>query len=106
MIDARAVVDSRSHIDEGVHIGPFSVIGPEVQVGRGTEIGSHVVIKGPTENGHGFSYGFALMPFATRQKTVPPGTRIFLEGKLFHQPLITFETIDAGTVKNIFQKQN
>ncbi|MCB0658678.1 MAG: DUF2807 domain-containing protein [Saprospiraceae bacterium] len=64
------------------------------------------VIKGPTENGHGFSYGFALMPFATRQKTVPPGTRIFLEGKLFHQPLITFETIDAGTVKNIFQKQN
>jgi UDP-N-acetylglucosamine acyltransferase len=34
-------------------IGPFSIVGPDVTIGSGTEIGPHVVIKGPSRIGIG-----------------------------------------------------
>lgn len=47
MIDSKAVVDVNAELAEDVAVGPFSVIGPNVQIDSGTEIGPHVVIKGP-----------------------------------------------------------
>ena len=34
-----------------MEVGPFAVIGAGVQIGKGTEIGPHVVIRGPCRIG-------------------------------------------------------
>ena len=60
------------------------------------------LIKGPTENGRGFSYGFPMMPFATRSETIPVGTKIFPESGLHLKPLLIVKAEDAGTVIDIF----
>lgn len=51
MIDPRAVVHINAELAENVCVGPFSIIGADVQIDSGTEIGPHVVIKGPTTIG-------------------------------------------------------
>ncbi len=48
MIDPRAVVHINADLADNVKVGPFSIIGADVQIDSGTEIGPHVVIKGPT----------------------------------------------------------
>ena len=51
MIDPRAIVHLNAELADDVKVGPFSIIGAEVQIDSGTEIGPHVVIKGPTAIG-------------------------------------------------------
>lgn len=51
MIDPRAIVDPGARLAADVSVGAFSIIGPGVEIDSGTQIGSHVVIKGPTRIG-------------------------------------------------------
>jgi UDP-N-acetylglucosamine acyltransferase len=51
MIDPRAIVHINADLADDVKVGPFSIIGADVQIDSGTEIGPHVVIKGPTTIG-------------------------------------------------------
>jgi UDP-N-acetylglucosamine acyltransferase len=61
VIDERAVIDPSAELDEGVKVGAFTVIGPKVRIAAGSEIGCHVVIKGPTDIGR----DNRVYPFAT-----------------------------------------
>jgi len=51
MIDPKAVIHINAELADNVRVGPFSIIGADVQIDAGTEIGPHVVIKGPTTIG-------------------------------------------------------
>ncbi|MEM7467019.1 MAG: acyl-ACP--UDP-N-acetylglucosamine O-acyltransferase [Pseudomonadota bacterium] len=51
MIHPSAIVDTNAEIAQDVLIGPFSVIGTGVKIEAGAEIGSHVIVKGPTSIG-------------------------------------------------------
>ena len=51
MIHPTAEVDSKAELASDVTVGAFSIIGPQVRIAEGCQIGSHVVIKGPTEIG-------------------------------------------------------
>jgi len=53
LIHATAIVDSSAKIASDVNVGPYSVIGEQVEIDSGCEIGSHVVINGPTKIGRG-----------------------------------------------------
>ena len=53
MIQPTAIVSSRAEIDPSVNVGPYSVIGDDVILKEGVEVGSHVVIEGPTIIGNG-----------------------------------------------------
>ena len=65
----------------------------------------HFVIKGPNERGREFSYGFPMMPMATRSKKVPIGTMIFLQNnEISNKKLITITAADDGKVVNLFAK--
>jgi len=60
MIHPTAIVSSRAEIDPSVNVGPYAVIGDDVILKEGVEVGSHVVIEGPTIIGN----GTRLFPFA------------------------------------------
>lgn len=61
------------------------------------------VIAGPNGAGKNFSYGFPLMPFATRAKKVPVGTSIYLEtAGIRGKKLITISAEDEGKTLNLF----
>ena len=47
LIDETARIGSKAIIGKNVSIGPWTIVGPDVVVGEGSEIGSHVVMKGP-----------------------------------------------------------
>ena len=65
----------------------------------------HFIIKGPTERGRNFSYGFPMLPLATRSKKVPVGTKIFLQKSgITKKKLITITADDEGKVVNLFTK--
>ncbi|MCX4188603.1 acyl-ACP--UDP-N-acetylglucosamine O-acyltransferase [Methylophaga sp. OBS4] len=51
MIHPTAIIDASAVIADDVSIGPFTIIGADVEIDAGCEIGSHVVIKGPTKIG-------------------------------------------------------
>lgn len=51
MIHPTALIDPDAECGENVSIGAYSVIGAQVKIGDGCTIGSHVVLKGPTEIG-------------------------------------------------------
>jgi UDP-N-acetylglucosamine acyltransferase len=51
MIHPTAVIDKRAELHEDVDIGPYTIIDADVRIDRGCHIGSHVVIRGPTEIG-------------------------------------------------------
>jgi UDP-N-acetylglucosamine acyltransferase len=51
LIHSTALVDPKAECAEDVEIGAYSIVGPNVKIARGCTIGSHVVIKGPTEIG-------------------------------------------------------
>jgi UDP-N-acetylglucosamine acyltransferase len=51
MIHPQAIVDPAAELHASVEVGPFTTIGPDVKIAAGSVIGSHVVIKGPTEIG-------------------------------------------------------
>lgn len=65
----------------------------------------HFVIRGPNESGSEFSYGFPMMPLATRDKKVPVGTKIFLQKNgMGNKKLITITADDEGKVVNLFDE--
>lgn len=74
----------------------------EVEVRNNSIKRQNFFIEGPNENGRDFSYGFSLMPFAKRSKTVPVGTRIFSDSGIRHRPLITIEADDDGASLDLF----
>ena len=51
MIHKSAIVHKSAKLDTTVNVGPFAVIGPEVEINSGSNIGSHVVLEGPTTIG-------------------------------------------------------
>lgn len=51
MIHQTAIIDRNARIAEDAVIGPYTVIEADVEIASGTEVGSHVVIKGPTTIG-------------------------------------------------------
>ncbi len=51
MIHATAIIDPHARIASGVSIGPWCDIGAEVEIAEGTELGPHVVVRGPTRIG-------------------------------------------------------
>ncbi|MAZ45254.1 MAG: acyl-[acyl-carrier-protein]--UDP-N-acetylglucosamine O-acyltransferase [Gammaproteobacteria bacterium] len=51
MLDSRAIIDSSAELGKNVSVGPWSTIGPGVVVGDDCHIGSHVILKGPTQIG-------------------------------------------------------
>lgn len=77
----------------------------ELKVKNNSVTRKHFIIKGPTSNGKSFSYGFPMMPFATRVKKVPVGTKIFLQKSgLLNKKLITITASDEGKVIDLFSK--
>ncbi|MFT6810218.1 MAG: hypothetical protein ACJA01_003461 [Saprospiraceae bacterium] len=65
----------------------------------------HFIIKGLTERGRNLSYGFPMLPLATRSKKVPVGTKMFLQNSgITKKKLITFTADDEGKVVNLFTK--
>jgi UDP-N-acetylglucosamine acyltransferase len=50
-IHPSAIIHPEAEVEECVSIGPYSVIGANVRIATGTQIGSHVVIEGPTTIG-------------------------------------------------------
>ena len=61
MIHPTAQVDAAAELASDVSVGAFSIIGPQVKIASGCRIGSHVVIKGPTEIGKNTS----IFPFCS-----------------------------------------
>jgi len=51
LIHPTAIIDPDADLHPEVDVGPYTLIGAEVSIGRGCRIGSHVVIKGPTQIG-------------------------------------------------------
>ncbi len=51
MIHSTAIIDPAAELAEDVSIGAYSIIEAGVEIDSGTEIGPHVVIKGPTRIG-------------------------------------------------------
>lgn len=51
MIDPKAIVHPDAVIASDVTIGPWTRVGANVEIGVGSWIGSHVVLKGPTQIG-------------------------------------------------------
>ena len=65
----------------------------------------HFVIKGPTDSGRNFSYGFPMMPLATREKKLPVGTKIYLQkNSIAKKQLVIITANDEGKVVNLFSK--
>ena len=50
-IHPSAIIDPKAELDSSVEVGAYSIIGAGVKVNAGTHIGSHVVLKGPTNIG-------------------------------------------------------
>lgn len=67
MIHPQAIVDPAAELHASVEVGPFTTIGPDVKIAAGSVIGSHVVIKGPTEIGANNK----IFQFASVVKTPP-----------------------------------
>lgn len=62
------------------------------------------IIKGPKSNGKEFSYGFPMMPFSTRAKKVPAGTKIFLQKDGINgKELITITADNTGQTVDLFR---
>jgi len=77
----------------------------ELKVKNNSVTRKHFIIKGPSSNGKSFSYGFPMMPFATRVKKVPVGTKIFLQKSgILNKRLITITASDEGKVIDLFSK--
>lgn len=74
----------------------------EVELRNNSIKSQNFFIKGPNENGLDFSYGFPLMPYGKRSKTVPVGTRIFLDSGIHRRPLLTIEANDDGASLDLF----
>ncbi|HCU89859.1 MAG TPA: acyl-[acyl-carrier-protein]--UDP-N-acetylglucosamine O-acyltransferase, partial [Gammaproteobacteria bacterium] len=51
MIDPKAIVHPDAVIGSDVTIGPWTIVDANVEIGDRSWIGSHVVIKGPTQIG-------------------------------------------------------
>lgn len=51
LLDSRAIVHSKAELGNNVSVGPWTTIGPGVIVGDDCDIGSHVILKGPTQIG-------------------------------------------------------
>ena len=51
MIDPTAIIHPDAIIAPDVTIGPWTMVGANVEIGAGSWVGSHVVIKGPTQIG-------------------------------------------------------
>lgn len=51
MIHPSAIIDPGAKLGERVKVGAFSIIGANVELGDDCDIGSHVVIEGPTRIG-------------------------------------------------------
>lgn len=64
----------------------------------------HFKIRGPNPSGDKFSYGFPMMPMATREKRVPVGTNIYLQKNgLMNKKLVTITSEDDGKVLDLFK---
>jgi UDP-N-acetylglucosamine acyltransferase len=60
-IHPTAVIHPEAQLEEDIRVGPYSIIGAGVHIRQGTEIGSHVVIEGPTAIGQ----NCRIFPFAS-----------------------------------------
>jgi UDP-N-acetylglucosamine acyltransferase len=59
-IHPTAIVGAKAELGSNVQIGPYSIVGDDVVLHDDVEVGSHVVIEGPSEIGR----GTRLFPFS------------------------------------------
>ena len=98
MIHKSAIVHKSAKLDTTVNVGPFAVIGPEVEINSGSNIGSHVVLEGPTTIGKNNKiFSFASIGGDPQDKKYQ-GEKTFLEigdNNIFREGV----TINRGTIQ-------
>ncbi len=99
MLHPSVIIDPTAELDEKVSVGAFSVIGADVRIASGTEIGSHVVINGSTDIGHGNRiYQYASIGGDPQDKKYSGEvTRLELGDR---NVIREFATINRGTVQD------
>jgi len=93
-VHSTAIIHPEAELAEDVRVGPYSVISAGVRIGKGTEVGSHVVIEGPTaigENNRFFSFGSIgqvpqdLKFHGERSELIIGNNNVFREGVTIHR---------------------
>lgn len=99
MIDPRAIVDPGARLADDVRVGAFSIIGPGVEIDSGTEVGSHVIIKGPTRIGRDNRiFQFASVGEAPQDKKYAgEATRLEIGDR---NVIREYVTVNRGTVQD------
>jgi UDP-N-acetylglucosamine acyltransferase len=99
VIHPTAIIDPQAELADDVIVGAYSVIGPGVTIDSGCEIGSHVVIDGPTKIGkNNRIYQFSSIGADPQDKKFKLGEQTVLEigdGNLIRESC----TINRGTVQ-------
>lgn len=99
MIHQTAIIDPQATLADDVIVGAYSVIGAGVEIDSGCEIGSHVVIDGPTKIGkNNRIYQFSSIGADPQDKKFTAGEQTLLEigdGNLIRESC----TINRGTVQ-------
>jgi len=64
---------------------------------------NHFVVVGPKPNGHTFSYGFPMMPGATKKERWTTGTKVYKKNKIGRKLLVTLGATDEDMVVKLFE---
>jgi UDP-N-acetylglucosamine acyltransferase len=93
-VHSTAIIHPEAELADDVRVGPYSVISAGVRIAKGTEVGSHVVIEGPTtigENNRFFSFGSIgqvpqdLKFHGERSELIIGNNNVFREGVTIHR---------------------
>lgn len=99
MIDSRAIIDSKAELASDVVVGPWSVIGAGVKIDSGTQVGSHVVIKGPTtlgKNNRIFQFASVGEDCQDKKYNFEPTTLVVGDNNIIREGV----TLHRGTVQD------
>ena len=98
-IHPSAVIDPAAKLHRSVTVGPFSIIGAGVEIGEGTQVGPHVVLRGPMTLGRNNTiFQFSSLGELAQDKTAKDGdaTRVEIgDDNMIRE----YVTINRGTLK-------
>ncbi|MFP2997975.1 DUF2807 domain-containing protein [Spongiivirga sp. MCCC 1A20706] len=63
---------------------------------------NHFVVVGPKPDGNTFSYGFPMMPGATKKERWTTGTKVYKKNKIGRKLLVTLTAANEDTVVKLF----